>query len=721
MLFRRIPPVFLFLLLMPLFLLTAWCARAQEAAPLRSTAEIRQLSRAQLASRPRVDFEAVILSVLLGAPPNLQVYQDGTAIYIHAALGVGDPYDKAWLNFQSGDRVRIQGRAKAGNFAPVVIPEKIDKIGSSPLPEPQPITVSDLSSGRLDGQWVTISGVVRNVSERNGFGGLEIGNAQGEFLAKMFSAPPPSLIGSHVRLRGLCLPYFNIRGQMMGLLIHVGGMKNVMVLQPAGEDPFAVPEISAAAMRPFDLEQGTDAGRCRLRGTVIFSVPGSYLYLQADRRGVRIGLAAGQSADVGDLVEISGFVRMRQGFAEMAHSLVRKLGTAEMPEPELLDSASILSPSFYKSVPPPPDVNGRLVALRGILLKTDRNPDGKTTFWVGAPGTSPLNVPVSVPSGTETPRIGSRVELRGVCELIMPEPKPMDGLSIPVGMTLSIAKSSDLKVLKAASWWTPARLWTLVGGIACAFALTLLQVRSLRRRVRIGAIALSEAIVRRRAAEARADERQRLAEEVHDIMAQSLTGVALQLGAADLCLASAPAQVPHHLKLASGLLEFARDEIRRTLLDLRSGLLDKGNLTDALKTMAGMFTKTGTCEVEWDISGIPPRVHPLTAHSLLRVIQETLTNAVKHGHANRIRIQLDYSDNGIALKMMDNGCGTAASLRPGPAEGHFGLEGMRGRVLRLGGNFRFQSAPGEGAKVEIHIPAQPAATVSLALEEVNSK
>lgn len=711
MLFRRIPPAFFFLTGLLLIWLGAGAARAQESGTLlHSTAEIRQMSREQLAPHPRVDFEGVIVSVLLGTPPNLQVCQGDTSIYLHAAVAEGAPYEKSWMDLKEGDRVRVRGYAKAGNFAPMVVPEKIDRLGTGTLPEPEPITVSDLSSGRLDGQWVSISAVVQNISQppdKPWVWSLELSNAQGGFYAKMFEAPPPSLIGSRVSLRGLCLPYFNIRGQMMGLLIHVGGMENITVLRPAEADPFDVPEISAGAMRSFDPEQGTVALRRRMKGTVIFVQPGSYLYLQEASRGVKVGLAAGQTAAVGDVVEVSGFVRMRQAFAEMVYAQVRRLGSAPLPEPELVDSTSILSPSFYKSVPPPPDINGRLAILRGTLVKADYDPDGKTTFWIEAPGKPPLNVPVEVPAGTQAPRDGSRVQMLGVCELVVPEPKPMDGLSIPVGMKLFIAKSSDLQVLSEASWWTAKRLWILLGGVAFACVLALLQVRNLRHRVRVGALALSEAIVHRRAAEARAAERQRLAEEIHDIMAQSLTGVALQLGAADLALVSAPARAPSHLKLASGLLDFARDEIRRTLLDLRSGLLDQGDLTSALQSMAAMFTKADTCQVDWDITGVPPRVHPLTAHSLLRVIQETLTNAVKHGQASRIEIGLSYADSGISLTVKDNGRGTAAALRPGPAEGHFGLEGMRGRILRLGGSFRFHSAPGEGAKVEIHIPPQP--------------
>ncbi|MES2707221.1 MAG: ATP-binding protein [Verrucomicrobiota bacterium] len=300
------------------------------------------------------------------------------------------------------------------------------------------------------------------------------------------------------------------------------------------------------------------------------------------------------------------------------------------------------------------------------------------------------------------PRDGSLARIWGG------ELRPPASIPVPAGLRVFLASGKDFRVIREAPERIPVRQWMLAGGVTTVFALILLQVRSLRRQVRIGAAALAEAGVQRRAAEARAEERQRLTEEIHDIMAQSLTGVALQLGAADLARISAPAEVPRHLKLASGLLDFTRDEIRRTLLDLRSGLLDRGDLAGSLKNMAEMFVKTGGCGVEWEIIGVPSHVHPLTVHSLLRVIQEGMTNALTHGRATRIDIRVDYSPpGGISIVLRDNGQGSSSCTRPGPADGHFGLESMRGRIRRLGGNFKFTSQPGKGAIVEASIPLQP--------------
>lgn len=687
---------------------------------MRSLEEIRRLPRAKQEARSKVEIEGIFITPFKGVPPDLQIYQNGTSLYVVTGWAKARGVDiEPWAQLRPGDRVRLRGHVLPGRFAPTLDPDSIERLGEGSLPEPREVLASELGSGQLDGQWITITGVVQSVKEldRKTHWICEMGSAHGKFNAKIVGTNPASLTGSQIRIKGVALPYFNFRGQMLGLMVLIPFTDWITVLRPADADPFKVPEITFRTMRDFDPEEGTDSGRRRLKGVVTFVEPDSYLFLQADNLGIKVGLIPGQTAAVEDEVEAAGFVVMNGSFAGLEHAFIRRLGTAPLPSPALLTSegktlSSVLDPQFYYSVPPPPDVHCRLVSLQGKLLKVDSLRRDRPTLWIEPPGDSALTIPVTVSGELIPPRLGSIVEMRGICELIMPEQPAPDSILGPEGLKIHLASPQDLTVIQAAPWWTPARQWMLIGGIAAVLGLTLLQVRALRHRIRVGAAALSELIVHRRADEARAEERQRLAEEVHDIMAQSLTGVSLQIKAADMTRISAPAEVPRHLKLASGLLDFARDEIRRTVFDLRSGLLDDGDLSTALKGTAEMFALSGACEVDWNITGAGARIHPLAAHSLVRIIQEGLTNSQKHGRATRVEIQLDCSPRAIHLVIRDNGVGSAASDRPGPADGHFGLEGMRGRARRLGGEFKFTSTPGHGTTVEAHIPLIPAAATT---------
>lgn len=688
-------------------------AETREDGTLRSTEAIRRLPREVQGKRPPVDLECVVLCLLDGSPLNLQIWQDGTALYVNAAAAAARGVKSdLWRSLRPGDRVRLRGHVTKGYFAPTVDPIAIDFLSHGALPEPRPVVASDLASGQLDGQWASISGVVQAVSPR--YKGrvnsslLEMGSAHGLFTAHIDGSELSHFIGSEVRLQGLCLPYFNYRMQMLGLMIHLRSVDDITVLRPAEEDPFSAPEVLPMNMQEFDPEEGTGSSRRILKGVVISREPGSHLLVHNRGYGIKVGLAPDQSASVGDLVEASGFVRLNGSVAELAHALVRTAGTGPLPDPV---SVSTVTLSRNALVQPGisgvmPDLHNRLVTLHGVLIHADTPPVGSPMLWIKNSGAPPLIIPVTVPAGFQFPPIGSVVEALGICEMVISR-KPRDASTFfGESLKITLSRVQDLKVLERPAWWTPLRLRILTGVIITLLALALFQMRKLHHRVRLSWRAMKEALQKQQAAETRSEERQRLAEEIHDTMAQNLTGVALQIGAAGMASAAAPPEVSQHLKLASGLLDFAREEIRRTLFDLRSGQLENGNLTETLHNITRMITKSRACDVDWEVSGTAPYVHPLAAHSLLRVAQESLNNSIKHGRASRILVLLHYSESSVRLTITDNGHGCGPEPLPGPMQGHFGLENMRGWVRRLEGDFHFHSLPGSGTAVTVTVPVQ---------------
>ena len=92
-----------------------------------------------------------------------------------------------------------------------------------------------------------------------------------------------------------------------------------------------------------------------------------------------------------------------------------------------------------------------------------------------------------------------------------------------------------------------------------------------------------------------------------------------------------------------------------------------------------------------------------TAHALLRMIRELVQNAIRHGHANRVKIAGSLESEQLLFSVQDNGCGFDPDDHPGVMQGHFGLQGIRERVMRFGGKIEIASAPGKGTKVTISI------------------
>lgn len=202
------------------------------------------------------------------------------------------------------------------------------------------------------------------------------------------------------------------------------------------------------------------------------------------------------------------------------------------------------------------------------------------------------------------------------------------------------------------------------------------------------------------------EERTRLAREIHDTIAQGLTGVVVQLGAAQRALAHAPADIDEHLDLAQRMAREALAEARRSVWNLRAPALEQGDLADALRGLVARPLRAETT-VSFDEQGKPWPLPPSVESALLRVCQEALVNVAKHARASEVQVTLEYTGDEVRLRVRDNGVGfDERVLRdragvPGPWGG-FGLLGMRERIAALGGSLELVSD--NGAEVLAVIP-----------------
>jgi signal transduction histidine kinase len=205
------------------------------------------------------------------------------------------------------------------------------------------------------------------------------------------------------------------------------------------------------------------------------------------------------------------------------------------------------------------------------------------------------------------------------------------------------------------------------------------------------------------------DERARMAREIHDTIAQGLTGVVTQLeaaGAAD----DEPAVRRRHVDLASALARESLSEARRSVAALTPGRLAEARLPDAIADMAKRWAETAGVELIIDTTGNPRALLPEIEVSLFRVAQEALANVGKHAQATRVGLTLSYMDDVVALDVRDDGVGfRAGPAVPAPSGGSgYGLPGMEQRVRRVAGTLVVESEPGEGTALSVSVPAIPA-------------
>src|SRR5689334_20615464 len=198
-------------------------------------------------------------------------------------------------------------------------------------------------------------------------------------------------------------------------------------------------------------------------------------------------------------------------------------------------------------------------------------------------------------------------------------------------------------------------------------------------------------------------ERTRLAQELHDTLEQTLTGIALQLDTASKLFTTKPDTANHHLELARDFVAQGQIDVHRSVWDLRSRVLEEFDLPGALAASGKQLTNGSVLSFEVAAKG---RVRPLPdtlEENLLRIAQEAMTNVVKHSQATSAQIELDYGPQNILLRIKDNGCGFEQNKRPDATNGHFGLLGISERAKRLGAELKIQSLPGKGTLVEVRV------------------
>jgi signal transduction histidine kinase len=202
------------------------------------------------------------------------------------------------------------------------------------------------------------------------------------------------------------------------------------------------------------------------------------------------------------------------------------------------------------------------------------------------------------------------------------------------------------------------------------------------------------------------DERARMAREIHDTIAQGLTGVITQLEAARH-VRDRPYEHDRHLANAERLARESLSEARRSVEGALPAALESASLPDALREVAREWSERTGVPSELTVTGDPITLESVIEVTLLRTAQEALANVEKHAHARRARLTLSFMGDVVTLDVRDDGVGFDAE-RPEPAPGGgFGLHGMRQRVARVAGTLVIESEPGGGTAISARVPAIP--------------
>lgn len=661
------------------------------AAPLTTTAEVIHLSSAEASRGLPVHLTGVVLFI---NPRDhaFVVHDEKGAIYVH-------PTSPALETLRRGDQVEVIGATHPGRFAPVVKPASCVVVGTAPIPPARRVAFSQLMSGAYDGQWVEVSGVVRSVTplpDASKDALVELVSEELRLPLRFHGTPFPTArnwIDSEITARGVCFHFYNKKGQLFDAQLAVPEGETYRIEAPPAPNPYLLSVRPLSSLLRYD-PQGTDPHRVHLRGAVTYVKPGYFFFLQEGKNGIQVHTRQ-EAPPIGEVLDVVGFAKRGAYGPTLEDAAFKRAGIQEIVTPQRA--------SFREAL----EADGDLLTIEGRLVNSFWEPEECVLLVQVAEFLIRAHLPFSEKAKTELmAENGGLIALTGVCRTVMGSAAQSQWRWAPQSFELLLRSPADLAVLAPAPWWTSSRvLRVALVGLSLVAAISVVFFLLSRRRIR-------EQRQNRLAAEGQFaavfQERNRVAREIHDTLAQGLTGISVQIEMAKERLSTPPAAL-QHLEIARTLVRSSLTEARRTVWGLRPQICENQDLCSALREIAHQLTAGTGISVQ--VTASPTRFHlpPALESDLLRIGQEAITNAVKHAQPRTIGVELHVTPEAAELRVIDDGCGgaVAAATAPlhqtGPRPG-LGVTGMRERAKHLHGHFTLNDRPEGGTELRLRVP-----------------
>lgn len=621
--------------------------------------------------------------------------QDASA-GIYVKLGDG-------TNFQPGDELEVEGVTAAGDFVPLVMPRQIKIVGrGNPLPPPVLTSYNDLATGEEDSQWVEVKGLVRSVvpsvGQHTRVDLLTDGQRLSALVMQLESAQADKLVGSTVRVRGVCRTRFNGKRQMCAPFLSVTGPPDITMEGPPPAEPVL---IHLSQLLRFNSE-GYSGRRVKIRG-VVAAQKGMSLFIEEAGEGLTVKTSESSPLQAGDRVEVTGFPRVGQYSPLLEDAIVQRLGHSFPLTPDPVRMEQLVSGDF----------DAELVQVRGVLVNHVQR-SGEEVLLVEADNLI-LNARLDgagISDRYADLQDGTELELTGVCVSQPVENWNPSVISHPESFQLLMRSADDVTVIRNPPFWTLRRLLWMVGMMGVVLLAGFAWVMVLDRRVRQQTDIIQQKIQR----EAILEERTRIAREFHDTLEQELVAITIQLETVAAQFDESPAVARQMLELARTMSRRSLFEAKRSVWDLRSHLLENSTLVTAISEVTKLISSSTKIAISVELQGEQRKLPPQIENNLLRIAQEALTNALKHSQATQIVVRLAYEPHRMSLRIIDDGVGFDTSKRTVIYGGHFGLLDMSERAGKVGGGFAMISAPGQGTEIRVEVMEKSEAAAIIAEE-----
>ena len=574
---------------------------------------------------------------------------------------------------------------------------------------PMRMTVDELLSGRHDGKIVTVRGEIRDsfpddIDNQYLYFSLKDGE-KSIYMAtstnRCAQIDRDGIIGDTVEATGIwVLGKYGGTRQHIGRFLVLVGADSMRTVKTHEADIFNAPEIAdVKSLMPNELPP---LERRRITGTVLASWQGDQALVRTDDGSiVRIDLSSPPVPEAGRRIEAVGFPET--DLYAMNLSNVRWRPTHGNPMPQL---PSVRLPEGYihtDSATPQQiqaALHGRSVVVTGIVRGLPQNESDRRLILECEGNLLPIDFS-SCPDAISELAIGCTIEVRGVWVMVADNWRPNSVFPKVKGAFVVVNSPNDLRVLARPSWWTAGRSLSVIGLLLVILMGVGVWNRTLKTVAERTKKELREEVMAHVASDLRVGERTSLAVELHDTIAQNLTGVALEINAANKLVDSDLSSAHRHLDTAAKTLSSCRTELKNCLFDLRGNTLGQRDMDTAIRLSVAPVIGDAELTVRFNVPR--ERITDASAHAIIRIVRELASNSVRHGSAHKVKIAGAIDEGKLMFSVTDDGCGFVVEHAPGIDECHFGLQGIRERVARFQGEMKIESTPGKGTHVAITI------------------